>query len=154
MGGDDVGAGYSETELRAAANAVADTPEEAHELLTWAKPTSMMNKNEQLIMFAKVLRADMRSQEAHTEELARLNQIMEDNSKRVAWLFAHTAQCISTFFEAMQQPKLLIPSVTVVAFVALFALGQGDRAMDIAESLIEKWAGVDIHGHATASSLE
>lgn len=151
MPGDEVGEGYDLALMAEAAEAVADTPEEAHELLTFAKPTSMMTQNEQIIMFAKVLRDDKRSQEAHTVELKRTNDLYEASQQRTIWLIKHTASCISAWFSAMQQPKLFIPTVAVVAFVSLFMLGQGDRAMDIAESFIEKYAGVDIHGHAEAT---
>lgn len=148
MPADEVGDGYDLALLSAAAEAVADSPEEAHELLAFAKPTSMMSQDEQLIMFAKVLRDDKRAQEAHTVELKRTNDLYQASQQRTIWLIKHTASCITAWFSAMQQPKLFIPTIAVVAFVSLFMLGQGDRAMDIAESLIEKYAGVDIHGHA------
>lgn len=141
---------YDVALMESAALAVADSDDEAKELLHFAKPTSMMTREEQIIMFAKVLRDVKTTDILQTAELRRTNDLIEANSKRMIWLVQHTASCISAWFSAMQKPKLLIPTVAVVAFVALFALGQGDRAMDITESLIEKYAGVDIHGHADA----
>lgn len=143
-----------DAKLEAAAAAVADTEKEAAEILHFAKPTSMMTKEEQLVMFAKVLRDDRRAQQAHTAELKRYNDTLAMMAQNWTSVVKHAIGCLNRItnatIEAVKRPYVFVPMMGLIALLVLVVIGQGDRGMDIAESLIEKYAGVDIHGHAPA----
>jgi hypothetical protein len=129
-----------EPALERAARDAAGGPEEAQDLLQWAKPTGMLTREELLIALAKSYR-DVR------KELKRQNDIMADRDKTVKWLIQHTGDCISRFFDAISTPRILFPLFAMAAFLTLFVMGYGDRAMDLLESGVEHYMGFDVHGH-------
>jgi hypothetical protein len=147
-----------EDKLAEAAAAEADSEEEAHELIAFAKPTSMMGFEELLVMFAKVLREDKKAQIAHTDELKRYNDTLELMAKNWRSVVDHAIGCLNRVtnatIEAVRRPYVFVPLMVLLGFTGLVVMGQGDRGMDILETVIEKYLDVDIHGHAKPTEGE